>query len=321
MANFTELGLSGKPDKKPEGNTSSNAGPKNVTQPKKAGDNKKTAALAGSLIATSLLGVFFLESGCSKSSNQAATIAAPTPTTISQPTIASPPVPAAVATPTPAKKKGRQRKLAASTYTNPAYGVSFRYPKQDGLKEGDEANLVWDGLGPVEMNFVQPGGTTVSAVELPRKLYAGTDFNSAFFNVSVNSKLKPEECAQFAFPENTEADPVVPLKTKVGATEFNVLEAFAEEETRQADVKYYHVFENGSCYEFALGLETAVTTEAGDDAAPRVKPVNHNEVFRRLNWILSTVKIPQVDLPTKDIPEVATETPSVPVAATMTEAH
>jgi len=327
MAYFTELGLSGKPEKKPDGNASQNNTQKPttqpVTQPKKPGDKKKTAMLAGSLIATSLLGVFFLESGCSKSSNQAATIATPVQTAVSQPSLANltPPTSTSLTNQMPAaKKKSRQRKLAASGYNNPTYGVSFRYPKLDSLKEGDKANLEWDGLGPVEMNFVQTGGTTVSAVELPRKLYAGTDFNSAFFNVSVNSKLTAEECAQFAFPEASETDPVVPSKTKVGATEFNVLEGFAGEDTRQADVKYYHVFENGSCYEFALGLETEVA--AGDeDVTPAVKPVDHNEVFRKLNWILSTVKIQPVDLPGKDIPEVAADTPSVPVDATVSQAH
>ena len=67
MAQFTQLGLSGKPEKKPEGNQSQNA-THNIpaTNVKKPGGKKKTAMLVGSLIATSLLGVFLLESGCSK---------------------------------------------------------------------------------------------------------------------------------------------------------------------------------------------------------------------------------------------------------------
>ena len=112
------------------------------------------------------------------------------------------------------------------------------------------------------------------------------------------------------------------MKTKVGATEFNFLEGFAGEDTKQADVKYYHVFENGSCYEFALGLETAVAADAsGDDVEALVKPVDHNEVFRKLNWMLSTVKIQPVDLPEKSVPEVAADQPDVPVDSTITQAH
>jgi hypothetical protein len=221
-----------------------------------------------------------------------------------------------------AKKKSRQRKLSASTYTNPTYGVSFRYPKYDNLKEGDDANLELDGLGPVEMNFVQPGGTTISAVELPRRLYAGTDFNTAFFNVSVNPKMTAEECEQFAFPEtaDTKADPVTISKTKIGPTEFHAVEAFAETESNEADVKFYHVFQSGSCYEFTLGLETAAESNS-DQPKPGVKPVDGNEVFRQLNWMLSTAKIQPISTPEKISPEVAAERPSAPTTAAITEAH
>jgi hypothetical protein len=186
--------------------------------------------------------------------------------------------------------------------------------------------LELDGLGPVEMNFVQPGGATISAVELPRKIYAGTDFNMAFFNVSVNPKLTSAECEQFSFPQtgNPETDPVATSKTKVGTTEFQAVEGFAEEEDNQADVKYYHVFQNGSCYEFALGLETVAKVtpdEVKPDVKPAVKPVNRNEVFRQLNWILSTVKIQPLTKPEKTAPEVAVDVPTAPTNAVITEAH
>ncbi len=325
MAHFTQLGLSGKPEAKPEVKTSLNvSSAEQRPHHAKLSGKQRTAALVGSLIATSLLGVFLLESGCSKESDKAVAIAPPNQSVASQPSAPIATVPASTTVPSqpPATKKSRQRKLSASTYTNPAYGVSFRYPKYGTLKEGDKANLELDGLGPVEMNFVQPGGTTISAVELPRKLYAGTDFNAAFFNVSVNSKLTAAECEQFAFPETSKqgTDPVAPSKTKVGATEFHAVEGFAGEENNQADLKYYHVFQNGSCYEFALGLETAVASTT-DELKPASKPVDPNEVFRKLNWILSTVKIQPVAAPEKAVPEVAAGTPTVPADTTITEAH
>jgi hypothetical protein len=337
MAHFTQLGLSGSPDKKPETNPQGKAQPNGSSKAQRAQSNskkpttkQKTAALVGSVIATSLLGVFLLESGCSKESDKAVAIATPNQTVASQPsaTILTPPISAATPVPSqpPAKKKSRQRKLSASTYTNPAFGVSFRYPKSGSLKEGDEANLELDGLGPVEMNFVQPGGATISALELPRKIYAGTDFNMAFFNVSLNPKLTSAECEQFAFPQtgDPETGPVATSKTKVGATEFQTVEGFAEEEANQADVKYYHVFQNGSCYEFALGLETVAKVtpdEVKPDVKLAVKPVDRNEVFRRLNWILSTVRIQPLTKPEKTAPEVAIDTPSAPTTAVITEAH
>lgn len=329
MTHFTQLGLSGSPDKKPgpkpQGKTPPNAseGQHQHSNEKQPSKKQKTAALVGSLIATALLGVFLFESGCSKESGKTSAIASPNQIVAGQPptpitTVSTTITP--VASQPPAKKKSRQRKLPTSTYTNPTYGVSFRYPKYDNLKQGDDASLELDGLGPVEMNFVEPGGTTISAVELPRRLYSGTDFNSAFFNVSVNPKMTSEECEQFAFPENGKLETDGVWKTKIGPTEFHAVEAFAEAESNRADVKFYHVFQNGSCYEFTLGLETAEGADS-DEPKPAAKPVDSNEVFRQLNWMLSTVKIQTVAAPDKITPEVAADTPTAPANATITEAH
>jgi hypothetical protein len=91
------------------------------------------------------------------------------------------------------------------------------------------------------------------------------------------------------------------------------VEGFADDDSNQADVKYYHVFENGSCYEFALGLEIADESNA-DQTKPAVKPVNSNEVFRQLDWILSTVKLQPVVTQEKTAPEVASDTPAAPTS-------
>src|SRR5579864_384960 len=147
MAHFTQLGASAnqdrKPEVKPQGKTLPNVPPDGQrprSNDKRLDGKQRTAALIGSLIATALLGVFVLESGCSKESNKTAAIATPTQTVASQTPTPMVTAPAPAASQPPAKKKSRQRKLSASTYINPAYGVSFRYPKYDNLKEGDEAN-------------------------------------------------------------------------------------------------------------------------------------------------------------------------------------
>ena len=330
MTHFTQLGLSASPDHKPEIKAQGKTLPKvsrgsegSPSEAKKPAGKQKTAALVGSLLATALLGMFVLESGCSKESDKAATIAPPNQMVVPQvptPTAAAPPL----ASQPPAKTKPRQRRLRASAYTNPAYGVSFRYPTSGRLQEGDDANLELDGLGEAEMNFVQPGGTRISALELPGKSYAGTDFHAAFFNVSVNPKLSSEQCDQFAFQERAETDPPPTSKTRVGLTEFRAVEDFAEEENNQAQVKYYHVFQNGSCYEFSLGLETAEQTMPDENQAalkPAIRPVDRNEVFRQLNWILSTVKIRPVAVPPKSVPQGATDTATAPASTVINEAH
>ena len=292
MAQFTQLGLSGKPEGKAAQNISN-------PREKKSSSNRTSAALVGASLAAAMLTAFLLTSGCSKGSSQPASTSNQAMPVAAMPTPSTAPATQPPEVKKPVHKASRQHKLSA--YTNPAYGVSFRYPKYYSLKEGEDANLQWDGLGPVEMNFVQPGGSTLTAVELPHGMYAGTDFSSAFFNVSVNPKLTSEQCGQFAWPETGSPDeePLIPEKTKVGVTEFDEIQASAAAQMTQADAKYYHIFQNGMCYEFALGVETT----ASDDAADGIKAVDRDQVFRKLNWILSTVKIQPVD-----VPEVANAT-------------
>ena len=71
----------------------------------------------------------------------------------------------------------------------------------------------------------------------------------------------------------------------LGDLELRSTEAVSGEGTRQSDSKYFHVFQNGACYEFALN----VTTVASEDGV--MKHVDRDKVFGRLEKILATVKI------------------------------
>jgi hypothetical protein len=191
------------------------------------------------------------------------------------------------------------------------------------------------------MNFIQPGGLALAAVELPETGFANTDFSSALFNASINKSLTADQCNQFAVPQlkvadtktaetnsaEAKTDTATPAATSdaakpaadtqpvtaqvdpqgskllLGDMELRATEAVSGEGTRQSDSKYFHVFQNGACYEFALN----VTTVASEDGV--IKHVDRDKVFNRLEQILATVKISPVTAP-----EVAAEAPA-PVAA------
>ncbi len=85
--------------------------------------------------------------------------------------------------------------------------------------------------------------------------------------------------------------------------------------TREEASKYYHVFQNGSCYEFALKVAT-IAPSSSPATESTTKPVNRDEVFQRLEKILATVKIktnpvtaPEVSAEVKTN-EQPTETPA-----------
>jgi hypothetical protein len=144
------------------------------------------------------------------------------------------------------------------------------------------------------MNFVQPGGLAAVSLELPDDAYPGTDLASAFFQVNVHKGLGEGECAQFASPESKPDNKNVAQASEVeiGDMDFREVENISGESTKQVDTKYYHTFENGACYEFALGLTTA--WDGNEDG---VNLVDREEVFRRLEKILAGVKITKAGAP------------------------
>jgi len=99
------------------------------------------------------------------------------------------------------------------------------------------------------------------------------------------------------------ADNASGSKLLLGDMELRATEAVSGEGTRQSDSKYFHVYQNGACYEFAIN----VTTVASGDGL--MKHVNRDKVFNRLEQILSTVKINAAT------PEAAAEAPATPAPA------
>lgn len=273
----------------------------------------------------------------------------------------------------PASKKIVHRKPASVSYTDKNYGLSFEYPRRYAIDTGAAAVDVMMS-NPVPMNFAQPGGIAVAAVELPETGFADTDFSSAFFGVSVNKSLSVEQCDQFAVPapkvqtaappadsgsqpygsatpndgttagastqsamaataegkaQNSDSKPKIASnapsasdskadttidasaqtasasKLMVGNLELRATEAVSGEGGRQSDAKYFHVYQNGACYEFALN----VTTVASDDGL--MKHVNRDRVFDRLEKILATVKIDEVKPAAQDANAANPTTPAV----------
>lgn len=321
MSKFTQLGISEKTENRSDKKTI-------VTEEANHRVEKQAVSVfAGALIFTGLVGGLLLEtSGCSRSQSKS-DIQAPTPVQSVQQS-----VPLPVTTPTTAiatsekravKKVVKPRKPSTVLYSDQASGVSFLYPKNYALKslgnaKTDEAkqeiaNQKADkqdaALSSLDMNFVQPGGVSLASVTLPKGSYPGTDLASASFNVSVNKSLTAEQCGQFTLLQLASTDDlaVQPTRLKFGTNEFQEMEAISGSDKQQSDAKYFHRFENGTCYEFSLGL----STEAGKDD-DEIVPVDRQDVFRRLERILATVKI----TPTAAAePAVATTTGNVPGTA------
>jgi hypothetical protein len=243
------------------------------------------------MIATfSVLGLLLAASACSKQSPKPALVSVSSPAT---PMPAAPQMPAdtpaasAIAATAPAKKTTKKRP-ANVTYHDANSGVLFLYPRKAVLTSGGKAQRELPAVGDAPMNFVQPGGVAVATVALPGNWYPGTDFAAAVFNVNVNGNLSEQECSHFAFVDtrNGDGEPVDAEKVKVGSAEMEMTSNFSASAVKQVEARYYHRFENGSCYEYVLGLGTeGFATEGG------LEHVNRDDVFAKLEKILATVKI------------------------------
>jgi hypothetical protein len=307
---------------------------------------------ASALVFAAVLIICSIAVGCSSDKPKPITINNPVPAAEPQ-TQPMPAMPVAQAESKPEHKKAVVRKRPATVnYADKTYGVTFEYPRRYAIETGDAATQ-FILSNSIPMNFVQPGGVALAAVELPETNYANTDFSSAFFNVSVHKSLTADECGQFAVPaqkSTAKSDPAPITEVKpetattgsakvdevkkdapqestakldsstassteptaktldanqllIGDLQLRATEAVSGEGTRQSDSKYFHLYQNGACYEFALN----VTTDASEEGL--VKHVDRDRVFNRLEQILHTVKINSVQ------PEVQAESTPTPTPA------
>ncbi len=281
---------------------------------------------ASTVIFAALLIFCSLVVGCS--SEQPKPVSAASPSPMPQP---APPTTTAVVPPTPAPtqqaaakpvhKKVVRRAPATVAYVDKTSGVSFQYPRKYLLKTGEAANELVES-GSVPMDFVQPGGIALAAVALPEWTYPNSDLNAAFFNVSVNKSLTADQCSEFSVPQ---PQPIAPAegateasmqataqlvappisKLLIGGMELQSSPAVAGANgngKREETAKYFHVFQNGACYEFALKVATnggnSVEGEVKDTKTEAaIKHVDRDEVFGRLEKILATVKVKPVTTP------------------------
>jgi hypothetical protein len=264
----------------------------------------RAAILGSSLMLVGLLGVY----GCTKKSEQQIAAVSGNP-----PSPSAPVVPAAASTTTQpvVQKRIVQRKSPAATYTNDAYGISFRYPLSYKLKTWDVPAGDTKAASLEEATGGDSGEVPLATVQMPQSMYPKTDFDDGYFSVSANRNLTEATCQQSAIVNE---DSKVFTET-VNGVPFHWTENTATEGDYHSEWRSYAGFANGVCYEVQLGLATSVTPEPADPSS--VKEVNSARVFGRLNSILSSLKIHPVVAPAVAPPaRASSETPAAPAVET-----
>jgi hypothetical protein len=238
--------------------------------------------------------VLFMAVSCSKKSDTSTKISAPVAPAMQSPV----PTTASAVVPETPKKTVKKHRPTTATYVNGNYGVSLTYPRKYSLQSDDKLKEA-----PLQTGFLKSGAVEIASLDMPDGLYPETDFSSALLNVSVHQGLTEEECEQFATQSNAAAKPAdvepstkpadsfKPSAIKLGANQFTEMEQMSGSGDRQSDLKYFHLFKNGACYEFALDVETS--RKADEDLAQ----VDRSKIFKQLEKILTTARIKEVELP------------------------
>jgi len=241
-------------------------------------DNWLSLYLPAICAATIMAIVLLVAVSCSKKDNQpAAKMTPPSAPEMNTPAPSATPT----AAPEPPKKAKKHHRPSNATYVNGTYGVSFNYPVKYTLED--------DKSMPLNSKFLAADAVDVASVGMPSLAYPDTDFSRALLNVSVSSGMTEEQCEQFLSQPDSKA--VKPTTVKLGANSFTEVEETGSEPYGQSDVKYFHLFKNGACYEFALDVETARTQD--EDLAQ----VDRSKVFEQLEKILTTARIKDVEIP------------------------
>lgn len=251
-------------------NPNSASGNKNFKQDDGGWSSMYLPAICAAIL---MAGVLFLAISWSKKPQ---TMAKSNPPIQPQASATVPSTPTASVPEKPKKALKKHHRPATAKYVNSDYGVSFNYPVKYSLQSGDK-------LTALSVTYLKEGAVQVAAVDMPADSYPETDFAAALLNVSVSKDMTSGECMQFNKPSK-EAGAVKSTIVKLGANEYSVFEQINGEGDNKSDLKYFHLFKNNACYEFALAVDT---TEKPEDMAQ----VDRGKVFQQLEKILTTARI------------------------------
>jgi hypothetical protein len=166
-------------------------------------------------------------------------------------------------TPSASISKHPPRDSAFALYHNPAYGISFRYPRNYALDSlGEDADAVAESptlKTQQQLDAEQPGALLLATIEIPADAYPNTTFVEGHLQFAVNPQSTAESCRPLVAPPDSDWP---------GATDQTIIQGIAFHWRDRGAItpdaivagRDYAGFSAGACYEFFL--EVAATPPA-----------------------------------------------------------
>jgi hypothetical protein len=174
--------------------------------------------------------------------------------------------------------RAASRESPLSTFNSPEYGVSFRYPRNYALEEGNVMEHSFFLKRQEELDVEQPGARVVATVLIPDDAYPNTNFLHGSLQVTAKKSLPAEPCGLDFEPAVQRVRGVTIQSSILEGRESSLITAGTEIVERR-----YSGLSNGTCYEFSLVVAAGEPAESQD-----VKQADVAKIMRQLEKIVSS---------------------------------
>jgi hypothetical protein len=176
-----------------------------------------------------------------------------------------------------------RREVFLSTYRNLESGVSFRYPRNYALEEGDVQEHSFFLKTQEDLDVEQPGATLVATVQLPEDGYPNTTFEHGSLQLVMDESVTEEACRDGAAAQVSAS---ASGSTPAQGTAFS----WTEETTETGGVKLvertYAGYFQGACFQFHL----SVAADEAPGADSFQKPADISRIIKQLEKIISSTQ-------------------------------
>jgi hypothetical protein len=180
-------------------------------------------------------------------------------------------------------RKEFAREASLSIYHSPEEGISFRYPRNFSLEEGDVQESSFFLKRQEDLDSEQPGATLLATVLIPEDGYPNTTFEHGSLQLVVNETGTEKDCRESglvgAYGNETRTMMVQGIVFRWSGR---------ESETAGTKIleRAYVGYSQTTCYEFLL----TVAAEAGPDADGFRKPADTAKIMKQLEKIVASAQ-------------------------------
>jgi hypothetical protein len=184
----------------------------------------------------------------------------------------------------PARPSQREfaRQTSLSIYHNPEEGISFRYPRNYSLEEGDVQESSFFLKRQEDLDSERPGATLLATLLIPEDGYPNTTFEHGSLQLVADGASTEKDCRESSLAGSNGNNSRI---TTIQGIEFR----WSEQQSVTAGTKIleraYAGYSQATCYEFLL----TVAAEEAPDHGFR-KPADTGKIMKQLEKVVASAQ-------------------------------